>query len=219
MRTRATTAAATLLATTTLLLTACGSSSDDAPSDKSPIAGADTGSSTPATPSATATADNIDRPSLKLPADVKNVFEGGTSGDPVKDAVLADNERMINSIDEAITVDANEHPALKFYNKDNALIAAATYIKTYYDSGTTWTGMTRYYDRKVTLAGEKAATMTYCADETKSYSKDRKTQKVKNTPGDADDYVSYNTRMRKSAQGVWETVSVVSRRGAEECQR
>ncbi|NEB19206.1 hypothetical protein [Streptomyces coelicoflavus] len=222
MRTRTTTATAAAALTTAvaLLLTACGGGSDSDDSGKDEIAGADTGASASASasPSPSASGDGVDRPEIKLPADVKNVFEGTKTGDPVKDAVLADNERMINSIDEAITVDAEEHPALKFYSKDNALVAAATYVQSFYEGGTTWTGSTRYYDREVTLSGDNAATVTYCGDETESYSKDRKTKKVKKTPGDADDYVSYNARMEKNADGVWQTVNVVSERGSEKCQ-
>ncbi|MFJ2698940.1 hypothetical protein ACIO5Z_22245 [Streptomyces rochei] len=217
MRTRPTIAAAALTAAVTLLLSGCGVS-DSEDSGKDEIAGADTGASASASPSPSASADGVDRPEIKLPSDVKNVFEGGSTGDPVKDAVLADNERMINSIDEAITVDAEEHPALKFYSKDNALIAAASYVQSFYEAGTTWTGSTRYYDREVTLSGENAATVTYCGDETKSYSKDRKTKEVKKTPGDADDYVSYSARVQKNADGVWQTTNVVSERGAEKCQ-
>lgn len=217
MRTRPTIAAAALTAAVTLLLSGCGGSDSD-DSGKDEIAGADTGASASASPSPSASEDGVDRPEIKLPSDVKNVFEGGSTGDPVKDAVLADNERMINSIDEVITVDAEEHPALKFYSKDNALIAAASYVQSFYEAGTTWTGSTRYYDREVTLSGENAATVTYCGDETKSYSKDRKTKEVKKTPGDADDYVSYSARVQKNADGVWQTTNVVSERGAEKCQ-
>ncbi|MEV8122618.1 hypothetical protein AB0P07_00615 [Streptomyces sp. NPDC085944] len=220
MRTRTTTATAAAALTTAvaLLLTACGGGSDSDDSGKDEITGADTGASASASPSPSASEKGVDRPEIKLPADVKNVFEGSKTGDPVKDAVLADNQRMIDSVDEAITVDAEEHPALKFYSKDNALVAAASYVQSFYEGGTTWTGTTRYYDREVTLDGENTATVTYCGDETESYSKDRKTKKVKKTPGDADDYVSYNARMEKNADGVWQTVNVVSERGAEKCQ-
>ncbi|MFH8659556.1 hypothetical protein [Streptomyces afghaniensis] len=218
MRTRTTTAAATALtAAVALLLTGCGGSDSSGSKDSDKIAGADAGSGS-SKPSASVTGDDIERPEIKLPSDVENVFEGGTTGDPAKDAVLADNERMINSIDEAITVDADKHPALKFYSKDDALLAAATYVKSFYESGTTWAGVTRYYDREVTLDGKTSATVTYCGDETKSYSKDRKTKQVKKTPGDADDYVSYTARMTKNAKGVWQAVKVTSQRGAEQCR-
>ncbi|MFJ8188236.1 hypothetical protein ACIQ8D_00320 [Streptomyces sp. NPDC096094] len=219
MRTRTTTAtaAATLATAVALLLSGCGGS-DGEDSGKDEIAGADTGASASASPSASASEDSVERPEIKLPSDVKNVFEDGETGDAVEDAVLADNERMINSIDEAITVDAEEHPALKFYSKGDALMAAASYVQSFYESGTTWTGSTRYYDREVALSGQSTATVTYCGDETKSYSKDRKTKEVKKTPGDSDDYVSYSARMKKSAEGVWQTTNVVSERGAEKCQ-
>ncbi|MEU0193079.1 hypothetical protein ABZ250_24890 [Streptomyces afghaniensis] len=218
MRKRTTTAAATALtAAVALLLTGCGGSDASDTKDSDKIAGADAGSGS-SKPSASATSDDIDRPEIKLPSDVENVFEGGTTGDPAKDAVLADNERMINSIDEAITVDSDKHPALKFYSKDDALLAAATYVKSFYEAGTTWAGVTRYYDREVTLDGKTSATVTYCGDETKSYSKDRKTKQVKKAPGDADDYVSYTARMTKNAKGVWQAVKVTSQRGAEQCQ-
>jgi hypothetical protein len=210
-------AAVAMTAAVTLLLSGCGGS-DGEGSGRDGVAGADTGASASASPSPSASEDAIDRPEIKLPSDVRNVFEGGETGDPVKDAVLADNERMINSIDEAITVDAEEHLALKFYSRENALIAAATYVQSFYEAGTTWTGSTRYYDREVTLSGESAATLTYCGDETDSYSKDRKSKKVKKTPGDADDYVSYSARMKKNTEGVWQTTNVVSERGAEKCR-
>jgi hypothetical protein len=54
----------------------------------------------------------------------------------VKDAVLADNERRINSIDEAITVDAKKYPALKFYSKGDALMSAASCIMSFRDAPT-----------------------------------------------------------------------------------
>jgi hypothetical protein len=133
-----------------LLLTGCGGSDSSDPKDSDKIAGADAGSGS-SKPSASAPGDGIERPEIKLPSDVENVFEGGTTGDPVKDAVLADNERRINSIDEAITVDARKYPALKFYSKGDALMSAASYIMSFRDENRSFTGKTRYYDREVTL--------------------------------------------------------------------
>ncbi|WP_395575316.1 hypothetical protein [Streptomyces sp. BK79] len=218
MRTRPTTiAAAALTAAVTLLLSGCGGS-DGEDSGKDGIAGADTGASASASPSPSASEDDIDRPEIKLPSDVKNVFEGGETGDPVKDAVLADNERRVNSIDEAIVVDAEKHPALEFYSKDEALMSAATYIKSFYDNDRSFTGETRYYDREVTLAKDGSATVTYCMDATGTYPKDRKTDKVdRSVKASPSDYVFYNTRLEKSTQGVWQTVSVSSTEAAKRC--
>ncbi|GAB2876825.1 lipoprotein [Streptomyces deserti] len=217
MRTRTTTAAtAALTAAVALLLAGCGGGdSQDSGSDK--IAGADTGSSS-AKPSTSATADTIERPEIKLPKDVVNVFEDTQTGDAKKDAVLADNERRINSIDEAITVDAPKHPALAFYSKDDALLSAASYIKSFYDDGRSFTGKTRYYDREVTFLKDGAAAVTYCMDATQTYPKDRKTGKVdRSVKASPSDYVFYNTLLEKNAKGVWQTTSVTSTEAAKRC--
>lgn len=213
MMRKRTTAAVALAAASVVLLSACGGESGG---DADDIKGAD--SAKKPSPSASATADNIDRPAIKLPKDVSNVFEGEKTGDPKKDAVLADNERRLNSVDEAVTVDAKKHPALEFYSSGDALLSAAQYVKSFYDAKTSWSGETRYYQREVTFLKGDAATVSYCSDETKAYSKDRKTQKVTKTPGDADDYTFYSSRVEKNKKGVWQTVSVTSEEGAAKCQ-
>lgn len=208
-------AVAALTTAAALSLSACGGGDGDAKGDEK-IEGA--GSTASEKPSATASEDGVGRPKITLPKGVKNVFEGLETGDPKKDAVLADHRRVIDSVDEAVTVKAEKHPALKFYSKGDALASAATYIKSFYDAGTTWTGETRYYDHTVTFLKDGAAVVTYCGDETKSYSKNRKTGVVKKTPGDSDDYISYNTRMEKNSKGVWQATMVTSEEGAKKCQ-
>ena len=222
MRTRTTTATATAAAALTtavaLLLTGCGGGSDSDDSGKDEIAGADTGASASASPSPSASEDGVDRPEIKLPKDIENVFEGGSTGDAKKDAVLADNERRVNSIDEAIVVDAEKHPALEFYSKDDALLSAATYIKSFYDNDRSFTGKTRYYEREVTFAKDGSATVTYCMDSTDTYPKDRKTGKVdRSVKASPNDYVFYNTRLEKNTEGVWQTTSVSSTEAAKRC--
>ncbi|GHI92022.1 hypothetical protein [Streptomyces olivaceus] len=220
MRTRTrtgttTTVAAALTTAVALLLSGCGGSDSD-DSGKDQIAGADTGASTsaPSTPSK----DTVERPEIKLPKDIENVFEGSPTGDAEKDAVLADNERRVNSIDEAIVVDAEKHPALEFYSKGDALASAATYIKSFYDNDRSFTGKTRYYDREVTLAKDGSATVTYCVDGTDTYPKDRKTGKAdRSVKASPSDYVFYNSRLEKSAEGVWQTTRVSSTEAANRC--
>ena len=51
--------------------------------------GAEGGGKKRESPSPTASDDGIERPEIKLPKDVKNVFEGGGTGDAKKDAILA----------------------------------------------------------------------------------------------------------------------------------
>ena len=211
-------ATAVLTVAAVLSLSACGGSDDGGSKGNDKIEGAGSGDEKRESPSPTASDDGIDRPEIKLPKGVKNVFEGGKTGDAKKDAVLADNERRINSIDEAITVDAEKHPALKFYSSGDALLSAADYVQGFYKEGRSFEGTTRYFDRQVTFLKSGAVAVTYCVDETKSYPKDRKTGKVdKSIPASKDDYAFYNTRVKKNAKGVWQTESVTSTSGAKQC--
>ncbi|MGD1217418.1 hypothetical protein AB9Q10_03200 [Streptomyces krungchingensis] len=199
-----------------LLLTACGGS-DGSSKDNDKIAGADTGSETSASPSASATAA-AGRPKITFPAGVKNVFEDQKTGDDTKDAVLADSALSVNSMDDAIFQGNVDTKALGFYNTGKALNSAITYVQGYLDKDYTWVGETRYFNRNVTLSGDGSANVSYCSDESKSFLKNRKTKKVKNTPTSADSYVLYNAKLAKNSQGVWQTTDIVSKRGAKTCQ-
>ncbi|MEV6013039.1 hypothetical protein AB0M29_40535 [Streptomyces sp. NPDC051976] len=207
-------AAVALAASTALLLTACGGGGSDS-SDKIQPSGTGTPSET-ATPSATKAA--VQRPVISLPAGAKNVFENQQSGDPKKDAVLADNAQWVNSMDEAILKGSSHSTAIGFYSTDKGLEAAVSYVQGYLNKNNTWIGITRFFDRKVTFGNDGSASLIYCSDESKAFLKNRKTGKVDNTPTTADSYVLYNTRLVKSPQGVWQTVAVVSDRGAKQCQ-
>ncbi|MEV7386561.1 hypothetical protein [Streptomyces sp. NPDC091215] len=158
------------------------------------------------------------RPEITFPSGARNVFEGTKTGDAAKDAVLADSALGVNSMDEAIFKQSTGTKALGFYNADKALGAAITYVQGYIDKGDTWIGETRYFDRKVTLSGVKDAYVTYCSDESKSFLKNRKTGKVKNTPTTAASYVLYHTKLTKNARGIWQTTGIVSNRGDKTCR-
>ncbi|MGP3951637.1 hypothetical protein [Streptomyces sp. 7N604] len=216
MHTRIRGMAAALAVAASMTLTAC---SDDAQStDNDKIAGAES-SSESSSSSASPSDDGIDRPEINLPKDVKNIFEERQTGDTEKDAVLADNERRINSIDDAVLRADLKSPALSFYSADAALVSGYKWVKSFLDEGISFTGTTRYFDRSVTMSGKGAATVTYCADESQAFNKDRKTGKVDREAPSADSYVFYNTRLKKNATGVWQTTFVTSERGAKECQR
>ncbi|MFF5716973.1 hypothetical protein [Streptomyces buecherae] len=209
-----------LLVAASMTLTACGGDSDSGSDSKDKIKGAETSSTPPpatSTPSSTPMDDGIDRPEIKLPGDVKNVFEDGKTGDPKKDAVLADSERGLNAMDEAITSGNTKRPALKFYFKDMGLLSALEYIKSYYDAGVTFTGTTRYYNRKVTFIKDGSAVVNYCSDETNSHSVNKKTGKVKkNVPGPGN-FGYYTENLKKNDLGVWQTTKIMSTDGGKKC--
>ncbi|WAX78210.1 hypothetical protein [Streptomyces sp. KMM 9044] len=106
-------------------------------------------------------------------------------------------------MDAAIAgTDANGE-ALAFCNTGKALEAALSRVNQFEKAGATMTGEVRYYESKVTLKDEKSAVIIFCADESKGFSKDKKTNKVHEAPVTKNSYVLYNTKLEKSAEGVW----------------
>lgn len=220
MKSRTTLAAIALTATATLLLTACGgggSESNDSGDSKDNVTAADSGSPTSVSPSTSSSSASA-RPKITFPADAKNVFEDRKTGDATKDAVLADSAMSVNSMDDAIFKGSASTKALGFYNADKALDTAITFVQGYINKNDTWIGETRYFNRKVTLAGADKAYVTYCGDESKSFIKNKKTSKVDRTPTTANSYVLYHASLTKNAEGVWQTTDIVSNRGDKACQ-
>ncbi|WP_031042313.1 hypothetical protein [Streptomyces sp. NRRL F-5650] len=223
MRTHTTTATAAAALTTAvaLLLTACGGGSDSSgDSGKDEIAGADTGSSAPASPSASASGggDGVDRPTVRLPEGDSLVFDPESTGDAKTDAVLKDNAEYLRAIDEAIGKQDPKSEAVGFYSKDAAFLGSVEWISGFVKDGVTVTGTVRYFDRKVTFSEDGSAGLVYCADESKGYTKDTKTGKVNVTEATKQSYVLYNDRLRKNDKGVWQTTKSSSERGSEVCQ-
>ncbi|MEU4997749.1 hypothetical protein [Streptomyces sp. NPDC021622] len=214
-------AAVVFAATAAFLLTACGGGSDDS-SDKDKIAGADAAPGKKSTsPEASPSNDGIERPKVELPKGVKNVFEGRSTGDATKDAVLADNERGINAESAAILSGDQDSSALSFYNKGEALLSEAKYVQSFLDAGISYKGTIRYFDRRVTLVDAKTATLVYCADESGASNTDRKTGKVKaaGQTKPKDNFVLYNTRLTLNAKGVWQNTKGFGKRGAASCAK
>ncbi|MFJ8940803.1 hypothetical protein ACIRL0_34695 [Streptomyces sp. NPDC102365] len=209
-------AAITLTAAAALTLSACGGDSDPKDKDSDKIAGADTGDKKSASPTASASAA-AGRPKIELPSDLTMTFEGGKTGDSVKDAVLDDSAERMRSVNAAIAGTDPKNEALGFYNSGRALEAAVSWVGKFEDAGLGITGKVRYFDRTVTLDGSKAASVLFCADESKGYAKDLKTGKAKVTTPSNDDFILYNTRLEKNSEGVWQTTRIVSTAGAKKC--
>lgn len=201
-----------------ILLTACGGGGGDNGSDKIPATQSSTPSATASASSTASTTSGVTRPVITFPADAKNVFEGQHTGDPKKDAVLADNAQMVDSIYAAIIQGDAHTPAMAFYSKGMALGSAAKFVQGWVDGGASWTGTIRWFDRKVTLQNDESAVVIYCSDESKAFTKSRTTGKVDRSPSSTANYVLYNTRLEKSPQGVWQTVNLISERGAKVCK-
>ena len=209
---------AALTASAALLLTACGSGGGDGSSSSDKIAGADSGDKASASPSVSASADGIDRPEIKLPGDMKLVFEGEQTGDAVKDAILADNERAVSTVWQAVASSDLKKSGMGFYYTDTALRGVYNYAKDNNARKTSWAGTLRYFDRRVTVFDKTSASLTYCVDESQANVKDLKTKKVKVVETSPDSYVYYNAGVKKDKQGVWQIWSLHEDRGSQRCQ-
>ncbi|MFE9371803.1 hypothetical protein ACFYM2_18805 [Streptomyces sp. NPDC006711] len=210
-------AAAALTATAALLLTACGGHSGPKNADK--IAGADqTGAKPSASAPASASPSAVaGRPTVQLPTDLTMKFEAENTGDPVKDAVLADGAERMRAVNGAIAGTDPKYAALNYYNAGKALEASSTWVEKFKKAGLSMTGSVSYFDRKVTLNADKSASLTFCADESKGYTKDIKSGKVNVTTPSKNDFILYSTRLEKNAAGVWQTTRIVSTAGAAPC--
>ncbi|MEH0418861.1 hypothetical protein [Streptomyces sp. B21-083] len=218
MKRRSLPVAAALVASAALLLTACGGDEGES-KDNDKIAGADTGeTSASPTASASASAASAGRPKIELPADLSYSFTPEETGDAVKDAVLKDNAEMIRALDAAIVAQNPRLPALEFYTEGEGAVAAQQWVKEFTDAKWTVTGAVRYFDRQVTISSKESASLSYCADESKGFSKVIKTNEIKKTPVSKDSYVVYGVQVQKNKDGVWETLKIQSTRGADRCQ-
>ncbi|AMW12224.1 hypothetical protein A4E84_23640 [Streptomyces qaidamensis] len=211
MARRALTTTATAFATAAaLLLTACGGG-DDASSDD--IKGAGDSSPGP-TASKTSAAPAVKRPVIKLPSSFQLTFENWTSSDPVKQAVLDDGKEQLRAGYEAIIENDPDSKNRAFYDTKNGFLQSRQWIKTYTDKNLTVIGKLPVFDPKVTLSKDKAAaSLSYCTDESKASTRNRRTGEVKGNPAGTDPEVFYVISMGKSPQGVWQAVSARSERG------
>jgi hypothetical protein len=97
-------------------------------------------------------------------------------------------------------------------------VAAQQWVQSFKSAGWTVTGAVRYFDRHVKVRSKDAASISYCADGSKGFSKVIKTGRTVNTKAPKNSYVAYGVQVEKNERGIWELVKVTSTRGATKCQ-
>lgn len=213
--TRSTPPIAAALATATALalaLTACGS--DAKPSEG--ISGVPTAAPT-AAPTTSAAAAEPNAPTFKLPADVKVEVDGFESADAAKKAVLRDSSFAMTSWVEAKASGAKSANLKRYFAGLQAAQLADSVIK-FGKSGMTVTGTYRYYQPTVQITGKDKASVLLCEDQSKAFSKNRKTGKaVSSTPSLAD-FSRWNMVLSKNAAGDWQVLNYTYTEGVKECR-
>ncbi|MFF9125794.1 hypothetical protein ACF09J_21225 [Streptomyces sp. NPDC014889] len=170
-------------------------------------------------PSASAPAQQvsgIQRPSVRLPTEFQLTFDNWTSSDSVEQAILNDTKEQLRAGYAAIT--ANEPDggdALAFYDTKPGLTQDRQWIRTYTSQDLTVFGQLPAHDPRATLIGDKKtrAVVTYCTDESKAYTRNRRTKEIQGNPAGSDPKVFYSVTLTKNADGVWQNVSTRAKRG------
>ncbi|WP_098247442.1 hypothetical protein [Streptomyces formicae] len=208
--------AAALVIGTMLLLTACGGGSGDS-SDK--IEGAGGSSDKPSASASASAPTGADRPEIKLPKNFDLSFDNWTSSDPDEQAILNDGKEHLRAGYSAIIENDPGAKPLAFYDTKAGLSQDQRWVETYTSKDLTVIGKLPVFAPKVTLLGDKKmkASLSYCTDESKAFSKDRKSGKTEGNPAGTAPEVFYTVTLYKSADGVWQTVSTHSKRGG--CSR
>lgn len=207
--------AVTLTAATALLLTACGGSAAKKP-DK--ISGADTSTpnATSAAPSASAT--EAGAPKFNLPSDVKVDFEGFESSNAAEQAPLRDASYAILAWTEGKANGLGNSTNMKRYFTGLQGAEMSDAIIKYGKSGMTVTGTYRDYRPTVRLVDRTTATVVFCEDQSKAYSKSRKTGKAEITTPSREDFSRWAMTLGKSRNGDWQVARYTYTQGVTECR-
>ncbi|OON76031.1 hypothetical protein B1H18_22105 [Streptomyces tsukubensis] len=179
------------------------------------MAGADTEEGA-ASPTASASAAS-GRPKVELPSDLTYTFDWSKTGDKEKDAVLADSEQFVKSVDMAIAEQDPHGKAYRFYSEGEAAAGSQKFIQEFVDYKDRITGAKRYYNANVKINSDGTAGFVYCEDQNKAYNKSLKTGKADVTPASKDNYVLYSSRLR-AKKGVWITETLTAQRGSAACR-
>ncbi|MGW4377284.1 hypothetical protein ACWEJ7_26925 [Streptomyces albidoflavus] len=218
---RRTLPALTALATATVLLaTACGGESAE-PDEKKPGMGESSAKSSASPGEKEEAEEGFDRPELTFPSDVEFKFGWQTPSEAKETAVLKDTEEYLKSIIYGITQQDPDDSAHKFYAVP--LSQAATYaedqIKGAVEAGNTVSGVQQFPSAQVKLSGARTASVTYCQDESKFYSKTVKGGKVKVTEPSNNSYFSFTLVLEapSAGEGPWRAKAISGKQGVPEC--
>jgi hypothetical protein len=194
-----------------LLLAACGKGGTSQPAGNLGAPGT-------TQPASASTAPPAPEPVFHLPPGVRLVFEDDKTGDAVKDAVVADAERLIKAVDQAIGRADPVDPALRTYAVGDGAVAWGSDVRLFKRLGHTVTGTDRYYRWTVTMSTPRRAVVDFCEDQRYVYDQVIKTGKVLKTTPSLNSFLWYGTVFERSPSGVWQNVRRVVKRGAAQCR-
>ncbi|MGW5350061.1 hypothetical protein ACWERV_05985 [Streptomyces sp. NPDC004031] len=207
----------------------CGSSSGsdkgktiDVPSATTASAPASTTpSSSGSRPGAPLTID----PAVALPADVKVVFDWTMPADTAQNAALTAAANYLQAVDHAVVKQNLQDPPLYAHAANTALEHGKDFVRANISGKLTLSGTDRFYLPAFAegSGGAKATSVgiTLCEDQSKLYSKEIATGKVRVTGDDPRNYLGYSLVVVKvaTAHPFWQVQGLAVQEGAKQCMQ
>jgi hypothetical protein len=215
--------ATALAATAALLLTACGGG-DEKSSDNDKIVGADQGSETAkesVKPSAAGAEEKPDGVDVTLPKDMNLLFDWEKPKDENEAAAMSDTANFFRAIYRGVDQRTTKDASIAAYATGEGLKYAETQINAWIEGGWTATGTLRHYDVTTRSAENgNSVEVAFCADASKFYGKEIKTEKVLKTQPSIEDFDYYKIIMVKypTGDGLWQASKVFVETKAAKCQ-
>ncbi|MGI5352672.1 hypothetical protein ACQEU8_31485 [Streptomyces sp. CA-250714] len=211
-----------------LLLAGCGGSDGDSKSDK--IEGADTTKDKSPSPKkgeggAKDAPGDFRTSDIKLPSDVKLVFDWKQPSDPDKAAALDGAADYMRVVRHGMVKEDPKDPLIAKHTvplqdaQDYATYMMDQHAKKNY----TVTGSERFYKEQVgDLVDEKLVEIAFCSDQRKIFSKEIKTGKVIRSTGSSDEnFLRFSVVMQKPSKGdaPWKARAVdVTEKAVKQCK-
>jgi hypothetical protein len=205
----------------------CGSSGSD--DDKIAPAGSSTpAASASASPTASAGKAGaplrID-PAVAMPADVKVVFDWTMPADAAQNAALTAAANYLQAVDHAVVEQNLKDPPLYAHSANTALAHGKDFVQANISGKLTLSGTDRFY-RPVFAEGSGGARatsvgITLCEDQSKLFSKEIATGKVRVTGDDPRNYLSYSLVVVEvaTAHPFWQVQGLAVTEGAKQCMQ
>ncbi|MFI0939530.1 hypothetical protein [Streptomyces sp. NPDC021020] len=164
-------------------------------------------------------------PAVALPADVKVVFDWTMPADTAQHAALTAAANYLQSVDHAVVKQNLQDPPMYAHAANTALAHGKEYVQANVSAKLTLSGTDRFYLPAFTQGsgGAKATSVgiTLCEDQSKLYSKEIATGKVRVTGDDPRNYLGYSLVVVKvaTAHPFWQVQGLAVTEGAKQCMQ
>lgn len=141
------------------------------------------------------------------------------TGDPEKDAVLADRQQSIQAVQMAIVNQDPLDEKFLYYYEVEAAAQTQKYIQDHVDANARTTGSLRFYKPVVNVSDTKNALLVYWEDQSKAFDPHPKSNKIDKRPVNRNSHILCSLLLRTNDLGAWAVVELTLREGARGASR